>query len=89
MFDLSSIPRLFWPVIAPFELSITAPLVHDFLYAHGGEPPPGSVSPPRTYTRRETDRIFRVIMRAEGVAAWRRILGYAAVRLFGRSAWRG
>jgi Protein of unknown function (DUF1353) len=88
-FNLSSVPRLFWAVIAPFELSITAPLLHDFLYRYGGRPPAGSVSPPRTYTRAEADAMFRRIMRAEGVSAWRRILGYAAVRLFGRSDWRG
>jgi Protein of unknown function (DUF1353) len=87
-FDLSSVPRIFWSLIAPFELSIAAPLVHDFLYRHGGRPPEGSVIPPRTYTRAEADRIFRAIMRWEGVPAWRRGLAYAAVRVFGRSAWR-
>jgi hypothetical protein len=88
-FDLSTIPRLFWPLIAPFELSIVAPLLHDFLYRHGGNPPAGSVSPPRTYDRGEVDRIFREIMKAEGVPAWRRALAYAAVRVFGRDEWRG
>lgn len=87
-FDLSSVPRLFWFLIAPFELSIAAPLLHDFLYRFGSRPPAGSVMPPRTYTRGEADRMFREIMRAEGVSAWRRTLGYAAVRLFGRSAWK-
>lgn len=88
-FDLSSVPRVFWSLIAPFELSIAAPLLHDFLYRHGGEPPPGSVSPSRVYTRAEADRMFRESMRAEGVPAWRRTLAYAATRVFGRSAWRG
>ena len=87
-FDLSSVPRAFWSAIAPFELSIVAPLLHDFLYRYGGEPPAGSVVPPRTYTRAETDRLFRAIMEAEGVPAWRRTLAYLAVRTFGRGAWR-
>jgi hypothetical protein len=87
-FDLSSVPRLFWFLVAPFELSIAAPLLHDFLYRYGGRPPPGSVQPPRTYSRAEADRMFREIMQAEGVSAWRRVLAYAAVRVFGRSAWR-
>ena len=52
-FDLSSVPRIFWSLIAPFELSIAAPLLHDFLYRYGGKPPVGSVSPARTYTRAE------------------------------------
>lgn len=87
-FDLSSVPRLFWFLLAPFELSIAAPLLHDFLYRYGGRPPAETIAPPRTYTRAEADRMFREIMRAEGVSAWRRALAYAAVRLFGRSAWR-
>jgi hypothetical protein len=88
-FDLSSVPRLFWPLIAPFELSIVAPLLHDFLYRHGGRPPAGSIEPPRTYERAEADRMFRTIMGAENVSAWRRVLAYLAVRAFGRGAWRG
>ena len=86
-FDLSSVPRAFWGLIAPFELSITAPLVHDFLYKHRGDPPAGSIDPSRTYTRAEADRLFRRIMEQEGVAGWRRVLGYASVRLFGGGEW--
>lgn len=87
-FDLSSVPRALWWLIAPFELSIAAPLLHDFLYLHGSLPPAGSVDPPRTYTRADADRVFIEIMRAEGVPAWRRFLGYAAVRVLGGNAWR-
>jgi hypothetical protein len=87
-FDLSSVPRAFWSLIAPFELSIVAPLLHDFLYRYGGKPPDGAIEPPRTYDRAAVDRMFRTIMEAEGVSAWRRTLAYAAVRTFGRSAWR-
>jgi hypothetical protein len=87
-FDLSSVPRALWSLIAPFELSIVAPLLHDFLYRHGGRPPAGTVDPPRTYTRAEVDAMFRRIMEAEDVTAWRRVLAYAAVRVFGMRAWR-
>jgi Protein of unknown function (DUF1353) len=87
-FDLSSVPRAFWSLIAPFELSITAPLLHDFLYHYGGDPPAGAIEPPRKYTRREADDLFRRVMEQEGVPAWRRLSAYAAVRLFGGSAWR-
>jgi hypothetical protein len=88
-FDLSSVPRSFWWLIAPFELSIVAPLLHDFLYRHGGKPSSGSVEPPRSYKRAEADRMFRTIMHAENVSVWRRHLAYLAVRAFGGSAWRG
>ena len=88
-FDLSSVPRALWWLIAPFELSIAAPLLHDFLYEYGGNPPAGSVVPPHSYSRREADDLFRRVMEQEGVALWRRTLAYAAVRLFGGRAWKG
>ena len=87
-FDLASIPRLFWWLIAPFELSIAAPLLHDFLYHHEGDLPPGSIEPPRAYTRLQADRLFRDIMQTEGVPAWRRTLAFLAVRAFGWLGWR-
>ncbi|MEO1761811.1 MAG: DUF1353 domain-containing protein [Cyanobacteria bacterium J06629_18] len=37
-FDLSSIPRVFWKIVAIHELSVEAPLIHDFMYmSKGGE----------------------------------------------------
>ena len=87
-FDLASIPRIFWFLISPFELSISAPLLHDFLYAYDGAPPAGSIEPPRTYTRKEADQLFRTIMEIEGVPAWRRTSAYWAVRGFGWIGWR-
>ena len=86
-FNLASIPRLFWFLIAPFELSIAAPLVHDYLYDYRGAPPDGSITPPKVYSRKETDRIFREIMVKEDVAGWRRFFAYWAVRWFGWFAW--
>lgn len=87
-FDLASVPRAFWWLIAPFELSISAPLIHDFLYRYGGDPPDGTIFPPRTYSRKEADILFREIMRKEGVWAWRWFAAYHAVRLFGGARWR-
>ena len=89
VFDLSSVPRALWWLIAPFELSIVAPLLHDYIYEHGGDLPPGSVTPPHVYTRKEADDLFRRVMEQEGVPAWRRALAYSAVRLFGGKAWKG
>lgn len=88
LFDLASIPRIFWSLIAPFELSITAPLLHDFLYHYRGDPPPGSITPPRRYSRADADRLFREVMEAEGVPGWRRTLAFLAVRAFGWLGWR-
>ena len=86
-FDLSTIPRIFWPLIGPFELSIVAPLLHDFLYTHGGKPPAGSVgAAANPTTRAEVDRMFREIMASgrPGLAACARVR--SPVRLFGRPA---
>ena len=86
-FDLASVPRIFWFLIAPFELSIAAPLIHDFLYDSKGDPPAGSIRPPKIFSRKEADGIFREIMEKENVAGWRRFFAYWAVRWFGWFAW--
>ncbi len=86
-FDLASVPKPLWWLISPFDLSIVAPLIHDFLYRYEGNPLAGSIAPPRTYTRKEADRLFRYIMKQEGVWWWRRAAAYRAVRTFGRSWW--
>lgn len=88
-FDLASIPRLLWGWLACHELGILAPLVHDWLYRGGGAPTHGSIVPPRSYTRTEADRLFLEHMREDGVGRMRATLAYTAVRLFGRSSWRG
>lgn len=78
-FDLASIPRPLWPLIAPFELSIEAPLLHDYLYFHRGL---------GQFTRGQADRMFLKVMKDEGIWAWRRWPAYVAVRLFGGFAWK-
>ncbi len=78
--DLASIPRLLWRVIAPFELSITAPLVHDFFYQYAGC---------GIYSRKDVDQIFLQLMKEEYVSWWRRTIAYRAVRIFGGSHWKG
>jgi hypothetical protein len=87
-FDLSSIPRPLWWLIAPNELSIIAPLFHDLLYEYRGRLPNEThVNPYRTFTRRETDDLFLHLMEVEGVARWRRLAAYSAVRAAGGLYW--
>ena len=86
-FNLGSVPRAFWWLIAPFELSIVAPLIHDFLYRYRGEPPAGAVVPPRSYDRKQSDQLFQRLMALEGVPAWRRRAAWRAVRWFGWASW--
>lgn len=87
-FDLASVPRLLWIRLAPNELGIASPLIHDWLYRHQGAPPAGSVEPTRTWSRLEADRLFRHTMAMEHVPERRRRWAYLAVRLFGCVAWR-
>ena len=87
-FDLASVPRFLWWLIAPFELSLAAPLVHDFLYRRAGMPPRSAVEPYRTFDRAEADRLFCLLMARQGVAGWRLVAAYVAVRLGGFLAWR-
>lgn len=84
--DLSSVPRFFWRAIAPFELSITAPVVHDYLYRHGGRYVSLS-GQMRAMTRAEVDALFLHIMFDEGVGVFRRRAAYWAVRWFGGGSW--
>lgn len=87
--DLASIPRVLWSALAPFELSVAAPLLHDYLYRCQGVPIWGTTVPEtRTFTRAEIDRLFLAVMEREGVGAFRRRAAYLAVRAFGWAAWR-
>lgn len=83
--DLASIPRFLWRIIAPFELSLTAPIVHDFLYRNQGTVFTNNIY--LTFTRKEVDDLFLAIMKDEGVSAWRRNIAYRGVRMFGGSSW--
>lgn len=91
-FDLASVPKFLWSVIAPFELSVVAPLVHDFIYRNNGYLPEHANADPDTrenkrISRSQADLIFLEIMEKEGVPYLRRTLGYYAVRIFGRRAY--
>lgn len=89
--DLASIPRIFWALIASFELSITAPVFHDLIYRSAGEvvPPDGEVAPVgKIFTRQETDDIFLELMTRAEVSYWKRNVAYLAVRHFAEHAWR-
>lgn len=84
--DGASVPRIFFPLISAWDLSFSAPIVHDYLYRTQGRPL--TVYPSaRAFTRRETDRIFRYLQEDEGVWWWRRWSSWFAVRLFGFLAW--
>ncbi len=73
--DLASIPRLFWAIIASFELSLLAPIMHDLIYRSGGRVilPHGEVTPTgRIFERKEADDLFLELMTRAKVAYWKR-----------------
>lgn len=80
-FDLASIPRFLWVIIPPFSLSIVAPLIHDYLYNQYGK------VENKTYTLKETDKLFYQLMQREGVSYWKRKTAYFMVRAFGWLYW--
>ncbi|MEE9199044.1 MAG: DUF1353 domain-containing protein [Dehalococcoidia bacterium] len=75
--DFASVPRPFWPLVPKWGKYGKAAIIHDYCYWE------------QHYTRKRTDEIFREAMGVLGVAPWRVILMYWAVRLFARGAWRG
>jgi hypothetical protein len=88
--DLSSVPRWLWFLAAPFELSIQGPLVHDWLYEHGGRITcrrPDGLEMLAVFDRKQADEFFYDLMRQEGVWWWRRAFAYRLVRWFGGRAW--
>ncbi|MDP1605652.1 MAG: DUF1353 domain-containing protein, partial [Rhodocyclaceae bacterium] len=58
--DLASVPRLFWPIFPPHGRYAKAAILHDWLYAQGGD----------TADRLSADNIFGEAMQVLGVSAW-------------------
>jgi N-acetylmuramoyl-L-alanine amidase len=80
-FDAGSVPRVFWAAISPLCLGIVSVLVHDWLYATGGQD--------GLKDRSRADRLFLEHMAAEDVSRARRNAAFIAVRLAGGPHWRG
>lgn len=89
--DFASIPRVFWNLEAPFQLSCGAPTVHDELYRHGGliTIRTATGEQVKRFTKADADAFFLDLMTQFGVPRWRRYSAYYAVRWFGASSWQG
>ncbi|ELQ4168311.1 DUF1353 domain-containing protein [Escherichia coli] len=72
MTDLASVLCILCSVFSPHGRYAKAVIIHDWLYDNA------------LRTKREADKIFLDAMCVLGVPRWRRVLMYAAVRLFGR-----
>ncbi|NDE15346.1 DUF1353 domain-containing protein [bacterium] len=79
-YDGASIPKRLWDRIGPHELSMEAPLLHDWLYDHLGKVVPGLG---RIVSREEADGFFHAVMERQRVPDAYRVLAFTAVRGFG------
>ena len=88
--DLSSIPRVFWSLLAPEELSLAAPVFHDLIYRRAGKLPEEDIDPfdGKVFARKEVDDLFLELMTKAGIPRWKRTAAYLAVRGFAAFAWR-
>ncbi len=88
--DLASIPRVFWSILAPEELSLAAPLFHDLIYRCGGNLPEDGLNPfdGKVFERKEVDDLFLELMKKAKIPRWKRTAAYLAVRGFAGFAWK-
>ena len=97
-YDGASVPRLFWAIINPLDLSEAAPLVHDYLYRNAGLDVPVYVLAPdgktvipcnaMQFSKEFADSMFRDIMIRWDVTPWKESAAYHAVDKFAGFAWR-
>lgn len=74
--DFASVPPWLHWLVPPFGAHTEAAIVHDWLYAVGGD----------ADDRKRADEIFYIAMRKSGIAAWRARLMYTGVRIGGSNA---
>lgn len=88
--DLASIPRVFWSILAPEELSLVAPLFHDLIYSRAGDLPEGELHQfdGTTFERKAVDDLFLELMTKAKIPRWKRSAAYWAVRGFAQFAWK-
>ena len=75
--DFASVPPIFLSLVPRWGKYGKAAIIHDYCYWD------------QPYTQKRSDEIFKEAMGVLGVAPWRVLLMYWAVRWFGGWAWRG
>jgi len=70
--DLTSVPRLLWPVLPPHGFYGKAAVLHDYLYVNGLK------------TKAIADNIFLEAMTVLNIPKYKRIIMYKGVHYFGR-----
>ena len=73
--DLASVPQWLWWIFPPFGRYLRAALVHDYVYER------------RMFSKSVCDRMFLTLMVSDGVPAWKAVLFYRMVVLFGKGVY--
>ena len=85
-FDGESIPAALQWLVPPFGQSKRGACVHDYLYRFAGYHLPGGRL--IHVSRTDADRVYRELVLAKGLPAWRATLRYRVLRLVGGAAWK-
>jgi len=89
--DLASIPRWGWVLLPPDGPWVKAAIIHDFLYATGGDGKAwdreSSITPRKVLTREEADKVLLEAMVNRNVGVFPRTIIYLAVRIGGELGW--
>jgi hypothetical protein len=94
IFDRASIPEIVpsW-IVSKDDLGCAGPAWHDLMCKHkgavprdGGEKSRAILEPYRTFSRSDTNRIFREILISRGVPRWRAWVAYWGVQI-GAPVW--
>ena len=77
--DGASVPAFLWSSVSPQidPRTLRGAIVHDFIYR---------THPPQ-WSRRDADKLFYGLIRADGLSWWKSQKAYLGVRLFGASSW--
>jgi len=82
--DGESIPQCLRWLVPPFGQTKRGAFVHDYLYRLGGYMLGGSLV---RVTRAGADAVYRELVTAKGLPAWRSAMRYGVLRLVGGLAW--
>lgn len=92
--DFATIPRIFWPLLAPSDDTILVPsIIHDYLYENevvcGYFVENGKLNNKNclTISRVQADLILREKMKSFGAGIIKRNLVFMSVRVFGWTRW--
>jgi len=72
VYDLTSIPRIFWPFLAPFGKWLPAATIHDYNYKY------------HLLNRKGSDKLFLEMLLADGISVALALVMYFSVRIFGK-----